>query len=75
MTKLESFLAKQTPEALEKAGFGGEWFDQEYQWYTEKLSFALYTLGASREEVLEILKEELDILDELYTTRGELSDI
>lgn len=68
----ECFLAKQTPEALEKAGFGGEWFDQEYQWYMENLSYALLTLGASKEEILEIFKEELDIQDKFYRS-GDLA--
>ena len=72
MTKLECFLAKQTPEALKKASLN---FDRLNEFYMEKLSFSLLTLGASREEILEILKEELDILDELYTTRVELSGI
>lgn len=58
MTKLELFLAKQTPEALEKAGFN---FDRLDEFYMEKLSFSLLTLGASREEILEIFKEGLDI--------------
>ena len=41
MTKLERFLAKQTPEALEKAGFN---FDRSDGWYIENLSYALLTL-------------------------------
>ncbi len=63
MTKLERFLAKQTPEALEKAGFN---FDRSDGWYIENLSYALLTLGASREEILEIFKEELDIQEKFY---------
>ncbi len=65
MTKLERFLAKQTPEALEKAGFSDEWFDREYEWYTERLSFALSNLLDSPEEVMEIIQEEIDIIAEL----------
>lgn len=63
MTKLECFLAKQSPEALEKAGFD---FDRWDGWYIENLSYALLTLGASREEILEIFKEELDIQEKFY---------
>ncbi len=66
MTKLESFLSKQSPEVLKKAGFDGKWFNREYEWYTEELVFALYTLGVSQEYIMEILKEELDILDKLH---------
>lgn len=63
MTKLERFLAKQSPEALKKASLN---FDRLNEFYMEKLSFALYNLGASREEILEILKEELDIQEKFY---------
>ena len=65
MTKLERFLAKQTPEALEKAGFSDKWFYREYEWYTESLSFALSNLLDSPEEVMEIIQEEIDIIAEL----------
>lgn len=65
MTKLERFLSEQTPEALEKAGFGGEWFDREYEWYTENLSFALSNLLDTPEEVMEIIQEEIDIISKL----------
>lgn len=69
MTKLERFLAKQTPEALEKTGFN---FDRSDGWYIENLSYALLTLGASREEILEIFKEELDIQEKFYRS-GDLA--
>lgn len=69
MTKLERFLAKQTPEALEKAGFD---FNRWDGWYMENLSYALLTLGASREEILDIYKEELDIRDKFYRS-GDLA--
>lgn len=69
MTKLERFLAKQTPEALEKVGFN---FNRWDGWYMENLSYALLTLGASKEEILEIFKEELDIQDKFYRS-GDLA--
>ena len=37
MTKLERFLAKQSPEALKKASLN---FDRLNEFYMEKLSFA-----------------------------------
>lgn len=65
----ERRIAKQTPEALEKTGFD---FNRWDGWYMENLSYALLTLGASREEILEIFKEELDIQEKFYMS-GDLA--
>ena len=60
MTKLESFLKSQSRADLEKAGFFNDWFDKDSEWYIDKLTIALSKLSDSREEVFDIVKEEIE---------------
>lgn len=60
MTKLESFLKRQSRADLERAGFFDEWFDKNNEWYIDKLTVALSELSDSPEEILDIIKEEIE---------------
>lgn len=60
MTKLELFLKKQNKADLERAGFFDDWFDKDNEWYIDKLTIALSKLSDSREEVFDIVKEEIE---------------
>ena len=60
MTKLELFLSKQSQADLERAGFFDDWFDKDNEWYIDKLTVALSKLSDSPEEILDIIKEEIE---------------
>lgn len=60
MTKLELFLSKQSQADLERAGFCDDWFDKDNEWYIDKLTVALSELSDSPEEILDIIKEEIE---------------
>ncbi len=62
MTKLELFLKKQSKADLEKAGFFDDWFDKNNEWYIDKLTVALSELSDSPEEILDIIKEEIELV-------------
>lgn len=62
MTKLESFLKRQSKADLERAGFFNDWFDRSNEWYIDKLTVALSKLSDSHEEVLDIIKEEIELV-------------
>jgi len=62
VTKLELFLKKQSKADLEKAGFFDDWFDKNNEWYIDKLTVALSELSDSPEEILDIIKEEIELV-------------
>ena len=47
---------------MEKAGFFDDWFDKNNEWYIDKLTVALSELSDSPEEILDIIKEEIELV-------------